>query len=441
MAWASSALSSHDAAAERRTSRAPTLCRGGRPRLARTSEFRYDNPDDVLAQLASQERAYVRLAATRVDDGWKQTLLEIVTGPPPPHWEPIEWTYPASLFVARAVTGSTAAEWLTNGVARVGELEVVLPPLNERLLVERYASKVFRSYEPLLWPNVMVELTAGPVATGPPIGALIGDNAPTFLNFLLAARYFLGLMESASSGFDHYLPTLRFQDCTARIVNVLVESAEVEIEVEVGDEQEARNLRIDLASDVPGSLERLGRRTKVRIPLRDGLPPGAWVLIRRGTEWLDRRFIDPRHGYQGAEGVEFAVEPHTEVETLASSGESETVEFKQELPTDKDARRNVARSVAAFANGAGGTILFGVGPHSEIVGVPITGRREPTVDISNVVKDSVNPRPKFHVSVVPLDEIARTAPRDNGGAELGVVVLRVEAGTDRPYGVGDPLAI
>ena len=93
-----------------------------------------------------------------------------------------------------------------------------------------------------------------------------------------------------------------------------------------------------------------------------------------------------------------------------------------------------------IANGAGGTILFGVTRHGEIVGVPITGRREPTVDVSNVAKDWVRPRPKCHYSVVPLEEIARTVPPEEG-ADRGVVVLRVEAGTNRPYGVGDPLAV
>ncbi len=49
------------------------------------------------------------------------------------------------------------------------------------------------------------------------------------------------------------------------------------------------------------------------------------------------------------------------------SGESRTLEFKQELP--QDARKWV-KTIVAFANGAGGKFVIGVNNQREIIGIP-----------------------------------------------------------------------
>lgn len=124
------------------------------------------------------------------------------------------------------------------------------------------------------------------------------------------------------------------------------------------------------------------------------------------------------------------MEGRTEVEALVADGEGPQVEFKAELPASREARREVARTVAAFANGGGGTVLFGVrDTDGEIVGVAVEGRRAPSVDVSNWVKDLVVP--------IPEDD-ARAVEVTSAGERRVVVILTVEPGTTRPYGV-DPV--
>jgi len=156
-----------------------------------------------------------------------------------------------------------------------------------------------------------------------------------------------------------------------------------------------------------------------------GLQPGAWLVLRRDGEWVDRSYLDPRMS-RARPNVEIVVEPQTRVEALVASGEGVAVEFKEQIPDDGEGRRRVCRTVAAFANGAGGTILFGVTRDGAVVGVPgSAGRRERATDVSNFVKDIVDPLPDYDVEEVELETSGRV-----------VVVLSVGLGVDRPYGVG-----
>jgi hypothetical protein len=56
------------------------------------------------------------------------------------------------------------------------------------------------------------------------------------------------------------------------------------------------------------------------------------------------------------------LDPATAVETLIASGEGPHSEFKSTVPENPADIRNVIKTVAAFANGDGGTILFGGRP-------------------------------------------------------------------------------
>jgi Putative DNA-binding domain len=101
-----------------------------------------------------------------------------------------------------------------------------------------------------------------------------------------------------------------------------------------------------------------------------GKAEGAWVVLRRGDEWLDRRFLAWPYTRERQPGVEIEIEPATRLEGLIGGGEGPTIEFKEELPTnDADSKRNVMKTVAAFANGDGGAILFGVTNEGQIDGV------------------------------------------------------------------------
>ena len=88
------------------------------------------------------------------------------------------------------------------------------------------------------------------------------------------------------------------------------------------------------------------------------------------------------------------------------SGESQYVEYKRERSQNA---KSYVKSVVAFANARGGTILFGVdGETTEIVGVPDDALFEDMDAISNAVMDSVEP------SIVPNIYIEKVEGKDPG---------------------------
>ena len=123
--------------------------------------------------------------------------------------------------------------------------------------------------------------------------------------------------------------------------------------------------RVELNSAAHRADVRVSEGRQVSLPLPDGLPAGAWLYLSRDREWLDYRAIgeytalaDLAHA--GVE-VEFPEDPGSQIHALLSQGEGLQVEFKRELPEDTvESKRTVFKTVAAFANGRGGSIVFGV---------------------------------------------------------------------------------
>jgi predicted HTH transcriptional regulator len=59
--------------------------------------------------------------------------------------------------------------------------------------------------------------------------------------------------------------------------------------------------------------------------------------------------------------IEVPEDPESEIQALLSLGEGLQVEFKRQLPEDSaESKRTIFKTVAAFANGHGGSIVFGV---------------------------------------------------------------------------------
>ena len=140
----------------------------------------------------------------------------------------------------------------------------------------------------------------------------------------------------------------------------------------------------------------------------------------RGRECLDFRAISGRWPVSFAQGgVVYEPEDLDErLDWMRLGGESETVEFKEAVP-DGD---RIARAVAAFSNGSGGTIIIGIRDGTgEVVG--ITGDAAGARDrLDNIVRNNVSPPPEYDLSTRTLE--GRT-----------VIAMRVAPGDRRPYGV------
>ena len=81
------------------------------------------------------------------------------------------------------------------------------------------------------------------------------------------------------------------------------------------------------------------------------------------------------------------------------------------------------KTVAAFANGQGGTILFGISDEQEIIGLGAALTREAVDHLTRLISARVRPPPPFEVEIIVI-----------GDAEI--LVVYVGLGPDTPYGVG-----
>jgi len=106
---------------------------------------------------------------------------------------------------------------------------------------------------------------------------------------------------------------------------------------------------------------------EVTFSLDRGLPEHAWLWLKNATRWLDYRSIDPGSAWTGDlahAGVDLAVpsDPQANVEALLPAGEGPQLEYKRQLPADAGQKRAMFKTVAAFATGDGGTMVFGIDP-------------------------------------------------------------------------------
>ncbi|MFI4991435.1 MAG: helix-turn-helix domain-containing protein [Solirubrobacterales bacterium] len=281
------------------------------------------------------------------------------------------------------------------------------------MTVERRDSNFQGVYEQLPWPVREWAIRSHDGSGQVLHDELVAADAPAFIGFDQAAAEFFGVPPRPNRNFSGRELVVRQQDRRARFDRVRVHPTELLIDV-TGEELRGVSLTL---SGFGGASHKLSPRAReIRLPIPDGLGPGAWLALHRDQELLDRRVLDPAWGVRD---VDVVVDSATRVELLVSGGERETVEFKRQLPGDDPT--GVMKTVAAFANGAGGTILFGVENDGEIVGVRDDRDRDGRDRLTSLVSDWVRPLPDFQCEWVE---------------DHGVIALRVEPGDHVPYGVG-----
>lgn len=373
-----------------------------------------DSVSMLVDYLTEQPRVWLRAAAIRPDGEWRLSVLEVTVGEPSPGWRRQRWSYEHAVFVASAPAGRTVAGWFAR------ELLTLRPPsiklqFDGSVGVERRNSRFQGIYQQLPWPTrewtVYLRDRSGQMLHG----ELVAADAPAFITFDLAAAAFFGVPLKPNRNFSGREIVVREQDRRARIDNVLVRPTELVVEVS-GEQLGGTSLTL---SGVTGATRSLSARARhVRLPIPGTLGAGAWLALHRERELLDQRTLDPAWG-----GKDFDVEvdASTRVELLVSGGEQATVEFKRELPGANPT--TVMKTVAAFANGSGGTILFGVEDDGKIVGVGEQYTRGSLDRLTSMISDWVRPLPDFECEMVEV-------------LGLGVIAINVACGSAAPYGVG-----
>lgn len=368
--------------------------------------------------LCDEELVWVRSAwRLEGEDTWRLRLLEIVAGSKPPGWDSNSWRYPSLSFFADELPGRYAGQWLMDGTLAVDGHEHDLSKSDDRLTWERRDSHARMGYQVFDWPSYEVQL--GQLDNNEPQRPFLSDTgAPSFMSFYNAAACFFGLGSSSPGGQVPQSAVCRWVDRRARINSVGIAEDELRVVVE-GDALDG--LVVELAGDAPGPIETVTTTQSlatVIFPLPNGLPPGAWVVIRAGSEWLDRRFLAWPWTRGQEPGVTVDVSAKTKLDAFIAGRENDAVEFKRGIPDDEPTKTRAMKTVCAFANGSGGSLLFGITDNYEVVGVPEAKASRNIDTLSEMVDAWVEPTPSYGFEVLPIE-----------GTAMVVIELIVSAGS------------
>lgn len=100
----------------------------------------------------------------------------------------------------------------------------------------------------------------------------------------------------------------------------------------------------------------------------------------------------------------------------------ETTDYDKKAAVETRKPRSWLKSVSAFANGTGGTILFGITDDDQICGIDDV--KKASEDISELMKMCMEPVPECNLSIHSV-EVA--------GSEKHIIILKVFAGKESPY--------
>ncbi len=381
--------------------------------------------DELFKLIGTQETIWVRVAATRNNETWESVLLEVTAGGEPPNFSISQWKYELAVFNSSISTGKEVKKWLESNEIILNDVRIKLNFNQEQQITwYRHESRSsYAGYDVLEWSFTLYEQTYTTQRQIPSF-SLISENSPSFVGFAEAVSSFFGITNRNAILSNQSKFVFRMQDCSGKIESIKIDTAEMTVTV-VGESLDG--MKLELASATPGLVEILkdDQSEPVRFELQNGLPPSSWVVLKKGSQCIDRKFIN--HPYtQTDSSVEFIAESSTILEALISGGEGSSIEFKCEVPVATDARKKLCRTIAAFANGEGGHLLFGVDDDGKLLGLPADDVTQHKQDaITQFVKNLVDPLPEFDIEVIALENEKASS----------VIILNVGSGDSPPYGV------
>lgn len=140
------------------------------------------------------------------------------------------------------------------------------------------------------------------------------------------------------------------------------------------------------------------------------------LLSRKNGELVDSKAF--LAGSQHAtDGITIEA-PEQDLEQVIQMGESDTVEFKREIPQQ---REQIAIGATALANRRGGRIFIGVADDCSIFGCKLD---KPKDTITQILKSYCDPPLEFSIEEVQIRNIP-------------IVIVNIPEGKDKPYGVRD----
>jgi hypothetical protein len=352
--------------------------------------------DELTGMIEQCPIVDVRLALYRSEDGWQISHGEVLIGADGASPERT-WLYSDDAFVELRLPGPLVADLVREKPQQIAGLTVSAPATQSRGNFQRLAGQVRWNNAVLPWPRTEWQLNPANQAPTRQRAVLVGDG-PSFLHAEAAfnAFFYAATLEDGARP-SHMLWRIVRLDRRGWIHRVTVTPDAMTVVVKG---TEIAGVQVELTTPDGWQVRPVGATARVRLRLPRGLAPATLLMLRSDDDWLDFRYF-PAPGRGGGDSSVVWDLPGADASVLVAGGETEYVEFKQEVPTG-ESRKKMLKTVAAFASGEGGTVLVGVTDDGQIVGVDATKLDEQMLTLGSMIRDSIDPDPPATVRPAPL---------------------------------------
>jgi hypothetical protein len=367
---------------------------GANVHVGRVRRSPVDSGSTDLAELAAliegHEHVDVRAALIRTDGGWQLVHGTVTAGAPAPAVDR-SWRYPEDVFLERRLPGPVVAALLRGQPQEIDGLKVTTPRPATAGSFRRLAGHRVWSDTSMAWPRIEWDVSPAEPISNRPDGVLVGEG-PSFLHYEAAfSSFFFGAPPSNRANWQRLWRVIQV-DRRAWLHRIRIEADRLTV---VAKGTNLAGVSLGLTSPTTHVVRPVGRTGQVRLRLPDGLPNESLLVLRNDEEWLDYRYFQSSlPGRERDDSVVWDL-PGAELDLLLAGGEGPTVEFKQEVPTDTASRKKVVKTVAAFASGNGGTVLFGVADDAQVIGIEPAARDKLMLAVGDMIRSTVEPEAPY----------------------------------------------
>jgi len=359
-------------------------------------------PTEFLRSVASRRFA-VRIA---IDVGPPATLYRLVADNFPTVSSKRQKVsrYRTIVFAEAVVTGRIIKSWVEQNRGVAGGLHFEIPELAGWATCERHPSLTRHAAASAPWPvlRFLWSTNSAPVAKAQR-GWLVAPGLPTFSSLDDALSFHLYPGEDlGTNSLPNEMVIMRLADTRCWIHRMHFAATHVKVTLKGSD---VFGASIELVGPHRRRVV-AGKSGRVNVPMAASVEDWQQLTVTRDHSWLDIRFLGRAFKYEARPDTTFE-QPDwsTTLALLATQGESQTVEYKRQLPLTDGERTKLTKTVIAMANTDGGYLIYGVdeeksaGPR--VVGVDAP----PTVsdDLTRIIRATVVPYPGTEVVKAEVD--------------------------------------
>jgi Putative DNA-binding domain len=352
----------------------------------------------VVAEMVEvAESVGLRALVTRGDGNWQLSHATVLVGADAASAERT-WRYAHAVFVERQVSGPLVAALMRGETQELAGLEVQVPSMHPGGIFQRLEGRREWGHLVTHLPRTEWELRGtGNDTTQPWHSAVMIGQGPTFVSFEAAfSAFFLHSAPSNNASQRSLWRVIRF-DTRGWFHRITIDADSLTAAVRGTD---LAGASIELTTPTTHLARPVGATRKVKFRLPSGLANNTLLVLRHDDDWLDLRHFLSAVPTPSTDPSVVWVEPGADVEIMIAGGEGLHVEFKQEVPTQNSSKKTVLKTVAAFASGEGGTILFGVDDGAQTTGLNPEDLDRHQVALASMIRDSIGPEPSTTLRTV-----------------------------------------